>query len=319
MKNNSFLSHLTNNPTWLAGLVASGNPMGKALMETSQAQRQNELIESQSAKHRQDVQESVRAQEAEARMPESIRGLNWSNPQEAFAEMIEREVPLKLALEIMGQHANVNNQEGQLGVSQGNLDVNRAQLGIQQQELGLKQQKHAHEMQGIPNAEDSYKIEKDLRDAAAKETKNYKFVKTAVKNILSNAKHKNAISDTAMVYNFVNVLDPGNSVREGDTITIANAPGLPEQWRAKLNKARGEGGLDPVTRNEIIQSSKSILKNHHESVKNINQESQRLAKTYKVNPENVAYPLEDIEQEETNPQQDQINDLMKASGREWIK
>lgn len=326
----SQLANIFTNPLYIAGVRGNNPNMGNNLAAAAMQQREQEQFNMQRQEFQQKQQEQLRQQQIAQMLPGILKDIDFSDYNSAFKELTSKGVDPQTAIKLIGGLTDVETQKGNLelnrelrrgnlDVSRGNLGVNQAQLGIEREKLGLSKQKQAYELANPIGAEDAYKIEKDLREAAAKETKNYKFVKTAVKNILSNSKHKNAISDTAMVYNFVNVLDPGNSVREGDTITIAKAPGISEQWRAKLNKALGEGGLTETTRNEIIQSSKSILKNHHESVGNINKESERLAKSYKVNPDNVTYPLEEVGENEETDFTPQTTNTNQFSGNSFTK
>lgn len=310
MKQND-LGGLFTNPLIMNAISQFNPQQGQRLQDLALQQRQHQESQRQQQEFELKQQEDIRQQTLAKSLPQALRGIDFSDPNTAYQQLVQVGLKPQEALPIIAQFANINAGKEQSELNKQRFGLEEKEYGLKEQELGLKRAKNAFDMSGASKPEDVYKVEKDLRDAAAKETKNYKFVKTAVKNIITNSKHGNAISDTAMVYNFVNVLDPGNSVREGDTITIANAPGLPEQWRAKLNKAKGQGGLDPVTRKEIIKSSISILKNHEASVKSINEENERLAKAYKVNPQNVSYPIEQFntEQEEETPLVDNINEF----------
>lgn len=76
------------NPGVLAALQAQGNPMGKALMEQSLAQRQIEAQQAQAAKHRFDMEQQLKQQAAMQMLPDVVKKLNPANMQDAIAQLL---------------------------------------------------------------------------------------------------------------------------------------------------------------------------------------------------------------------------------------
>ncbi len=280
MKNINWTDVLTD-PLVIAGVSGLNPRIGNQLAagavqsrEQQHAQRQQQEFE---MKKRKDLQEQ---QLEQALINGGLQGVDFNDLPTAIEELRKRGINPTAALPFISKIQEIQNAKEQLGISKGRLGVEQGHLGVAQEDLGLKRQKNAAEIQklnsealGLPDAEQEYKIGKDLREAGTKAASNYKFVRTAAKNVRSLSKIRTGASDTGMIYNTVNVLDPGNSVREGDVITVKNAPGLPEELRSKLNYLRGKGTITEKSRVELVELVNTVEGNHFESVKNINKEN----------------------------------------------
>ena len=100
--NNQNISQAFQNPLTMAGLaVMQGAPMGQALMQASEMQRQNQLAQAKMAEHEARQQEMARTRLFAQNLPQALKGLGASNIEEATSKLIalgaDPEMALKLA------------------------------------------------------------------------------------------------------------------------------------------------------------------------------------------------------------------------------
>lgn len=141
-------------------------------------------------------------------------------------------------------------------------------------------------MAADPNSTDS-KAENELRDELNKMSQPFTQVRDSIGRIRAAAKNPSAAGDLALIFNYMKVLDPGSTVREGEFATAQNSAGLPERMRAQYNSViNGERlaqdqRMDFVNRAEDLYSSQAAIQKQQEN------EYRRLAKNRRANPENV--------------------------------
>ncbi len=280
-------------PGYISAVTALNPSFGKSLADAALMTREQETQQMQKEKHEFEKQKQMRDQQQAEALLQNLGDIDWANPNVALQQLQAKNLPADLAYQLIGKNSEIAGAKEGRDIQREQLGISRGHLGVDQAKLEIERQKAAVAAEGRPDAEQEYKIGKDLREAGAKAAQNYKFVHTAAKNVRALAKIGNGLSDTGMLYNTVNVLDPGNSVREGDVITVKTAPGLSESTIGYLNSLRGKGGFTQKTRDELVQLVNTVEGNHLEAVKNTNKENTRLAKSYKIRPENVLYPLEE--------------------------
>lgn len=76
-----------------------------------------------------------------------------------------------------------------------------------------------------------------------------------------------APADIAMVFNFMKMLDPGSTVREGEYATAKNAAGVPDIVRNQFNKLKDGQFLTPDQREGFFNEAKSAYLQHVNQVK----------------------------------------------------
>lgn len=103
---------------------------------------------------------------------------------------------------------------------------------------------------------DKIAAEGSLRDDFLKQAAPYITMRDA-KNRLDNL-DKSGAGDMALVFQFMKILDPGSTVREGEYATASNSGGVPSAIQGLYNKALGEGTIGDKARREILSQANKI-------------------------------------------------------------
>jgi hypothetical protein len=94
-------------------------------------------------------------------------------------------------------------------------------------------------------------------------------------------------SDTALIFNFMKILDPTSVVRESEFATAANSGGVPQAVQAEYNKVLKGGALSPEMRQEFLKTSKQLYEASKKSYDQNNSTYRDLATRNGLNPDNV--------------------------------
>jgi len=148
------------------------------------------------------------------------------------------------------------------------------------------------------------KLSKEEHDLENKMSKDFMkgsgvFVDTrdAYSRIRVSAQDPSAAGDLSMIFNYMKMLDPGSTVREGEFATAQNAAGVPERVRAFYANIMTGERMTPPQRNDFLNRAQkiydTILANHEKFEK---QWTQR-AEDAKVDPSDVVIDLRPAELE----------------------
>lgn len=97
--------------------------------------------------------------------------------------------------------------------------------------------------------------ENKMRDDFATMSKDFVKVRDAHQRVLESAQDPSAAGDLALIFNYMKVLDPGSTVREGEFANAQNSGGLDQRVVAQYNSVlRGER-LAPEVRNDFVNRS----------------------------------------------------------------
>lgn len=308
-------SQILMNPLFAAGLKGNGNPIGQALLDSSQVQRQNELAGSQIQKHQFEIQEKQREDMLAKSLPQVLKDIDWNKPQEAQAKLAGAGLKPQEIVTLFGVHKGVQDidydkkklshdmsvdNQG-LGIRREELGLKRQGLGMEQETFGLKKQEMerqlANEESGILPPEQAVKIEKELRGELVKSVESYENVKGAYDNIKDFSKQRTGASDMGMVYSYIKLLDPTSTVGPGEKTTAENSGGIPENIRGQINHWLGKGSLSDTQRKNLIAGAKTLYGTKAKSYKQKTNQIKDLAERYKVNPANVVLnEAEEIEE-----------------------
>jgi hypothetical protein len=134
----------------------------------------------------------------------------------------------------------------------------------------------------------AFDVENTLRDEFRAESKNYKDVRDAYGRISTALEGKGGpMSDVSLIFQYMKMLDPGSTVREGEFATVQNAGSIPQRVWAQFNKAKSGERIHPSLKEEIKGESAKLFsraKGDHEVVQ---RNYGDIAKRYGANPENV--------------------------------
>lgn len=93
-----------------------------------------------------------------------------------------------------------------------------------------------------------------------------------------SAKDTSGASDLALIFNYMKVLDPGSTVREGEFATAENSRGVPETIRNMYNKFSKGGKMSPKQRADFLKTSRRIFTGMERQQKKTTEEFKGLAK-----------------------------------------
>lgn len=88
--------------------------------------------------------------------------------------------------------------------------------------------------------------------------KGYIDIRDSYNRIIASAKDPSAAGDMALIFNYMKVLDPGSTVREGEFATAQNSAGVPEIIRAQYNKVMSGKRLSTSQRDDFVDRAKKL-------------------------------------------------------------
>ncbi len=126
-----------------------------------------------------------------------------------------------------------------------------------------------------------------LRKEFTKLSGDYIKVRDAYARIGASAKDPSAAGDLALIFNYMKVLDPGSTVREGEFATAQNSAGVPDRVRNVFNKImRGERlGVDQ--RKDFVDRAEKLYNAQLSEQNKLTEQFSGIARRQKMDPRNV--------------------------------
>lgn len=157
--------------------------------------------------------------------------------------------------------------------------------------------------EGKADANTTFTQEGALRDDFTKLSKTFLDVRDAYSRVKVSAKNPSAAGDLALVFNYMKMLDPGSTVREGEFATAQNSAGIPDRVRAMYNKSVSGERLADTTRNDFVTRSSMLYERQLKNHKKLEDQFKGLAKKYSLNKERIVpdYTSDDTETPANSP------------------
>lgn len=133
-------------------------------------------------------------------------------------------------------------------------------------------------------------IEGKLRGEYINQNKVFMDVRDAWSRI--NASEDNAAGDLSLIFNYMKMLDPGSTVREGEFATAQNATGIPERVLNSYNNALAGTRLAPAQRTQFKGQASKLYSSQKDIYSNNVKTYMALALDYGANPGRVAVDLD---------------------------
>jgi hypothetical protein len=140
---------------------------------------------------------------------------------------------------------------------------------------------------GIIPSEKRPEAEGKLRKEYSDQTKSYQDVKSAYSRI--TASQNNAAGDLSLIFNYMKMLDPGSTVREGEFASAQNATGVPDRILNKYNNIIAGERLNSDQRKQFIGQAQTLYGQARVQENTVRKGVERIAKGYGLNPENIFY------------------------------
>lgn len=125
-------------------------------------------------------------------------------------------------------------------------------------------------------------------------TKDFGLQTSAYQRILDSAKDSSAAGDMALIFNFMKVLDPGSTVREGEYATAANAGSVPDRIWSLYNSVIEGTKLNPTIRRDFVERAGKLFQGAAGGQERINSQYTNLANQYGYDPSRVITPVPQI-------------------------
>ena len=99
-----------------------------------------------------------------------------------------------------------------------------------------------------------------LRDEFNNQSKEFIGVANSYQRILDSAADPSAAGDLSLIFNYMKVLDPGSTVREGEFATAQQAGSIPARVVAQYNKVLNGERLAPEQRTDFVDRADRLYK-----------------------------------------------------------
>ncbi len=142
-----------------------------------------------------------------------------------------------------------------------------------------------------PKDDKTFSQENQLRTQYLGQVKDFKVIRDAYKRIQDSATDPSAAGDLALIFNYMKVLDPGSTVREGEFANAQNAAGIPERIRAQWNKVINGERLTETTRKDFVGRAGKLYDGQKKVYKSDVSEFRRIAEKSGLDPDDVIIDL----------------------------
>jgi hypothetical protein len=123
-----------------------------------------------------------------------------------------------------------------------------------------------------------------LRKEFVGQTKDYQSVRDAYGRIKASAQNPSAAGDLSLIFNYMKVLDPGSTVREGEFATAQNAAGIPERIVNAYNQAISGERLNDTQRKDFVDRAGALFQRQHQTYLATKNNYDTLAKRFNFDP-----------------------------------
>ena len=126
------------------------------------------------------------------------------------------------------------------------------------------------------------KGETDLRKefVGNAEVKDFGKQASAFGRVIASAENPSAAGDLALIFNYMKVLDPGSTVREGEFATAQNAAGVPGRVISLYNNLIKGERLNPEQRGDFVSRSRMLFQQAERGFQGIRDQYKSIAQDY---------------------------------------
>lgn len=192
--------------------------------------------------------------------------------------------------------SEIANRAAQRGLQKESLDIQRAELAATKAERDRNYTLAAKELEaklkgGTTDPKEIFDRETKLRNEFVTQSKDFALQRDAFDRIKTSAKDPSAAGDLALIFNYMKLLDPGSTVREGEFANAQNAGGIPDKLQAQYNKIINGERLNDKIRNDFVDRSDRLYKGATTQHAKRTEQYKALATRAGVNPNQVIIDL----------------------------
>lgn len=235
--------------------------------------------------------------------PEGVKGAEISASIFLNAADPERFKTVNEAMKLQGEERRMEQmQPGELKKQKADLIKSGVESGLKEKEalkveaetrkLGLDMQKTIMEMASLEKSggvtpEKKFDLEDKLRNQYVTRTKNFTDSKTYLDKIRASKDDLSGAGDTALIFSFMKMLDPGSVVRESEFATARDTAGLLSSLQNAYQKAKNGEFLKPEQRRDFARLAEKYMQAAEGQEKKVRDDLGIVAKNYALNPENI--------------------------------
>lgn len=264
--------------------IAKVNPM-----KAYQQQRAFELDDVQ--KRKEDIEKKLQSIDLGSRILSGVKD------QASFDKAIETGQKFGFDVSGLGKYYDpdlIKQYQSMSMTAKDNLayQQNLMENAFKEKELGFKEKDL--EARSLENKTKALKESSGMASELRKErsglptTRNTQEVAAAYNKIQSAAKYENdPAADMSLIFNYMKMLDPGSTVREGEYANAKNTTGIPDQVLNSYNQARTGTLLNPVQRKQFLNQSKDMYIAQMDVQNKVDSQFRDIAKKSGIAPEDV--------------------------------
>lgn len=140
---------------------------------------------------------------------------------------------------------------------------------------------------GKPDVKTQLNTENTLRDELNKLSGDFIKIRDSFSRIQSVAKQPSAAGDLALIFNYMKILDPGSTVREGEFATAQNSGSVPSRIVAAYNKVLAGERLSESQRQDFLFQAQNQYSSQLDRQKQLEGEYGRIAQGAGARPGQV--------------------------------
>lgn len=228
-------------------------------------------------------------------MSDSMRLLLASPEERANTLRFMQEAGLSVNERIDNQNKQRELAQADQGIEQTNERLQQGERGLdlREQELGVRQEerKAAESLKAseriTKEVEQELKTEQGLRKEVNALLKDFFQVADAYGRVLAASESPSAAGDLALIFNYMKMLDPGSTVREGEFATAQNSAGVPGRVVSLYNNVlRGER-LNTNQRADFLGQAENLAASAQDGAQKTANAYELIATNAGVNVENI--------------------------------
>jgi hypothetical protein len=131
-----------------------------------------------------------------------------------------------------------------------------------------------------------------LRSEFDTQNKDFRSVRDAYSRVEASVKDPSPAGDLALIFNYMKILDPGSTVREGEFANAQNAVGVPGAVMNAYNRALTGERLNPGQRLDFANRARGLYEAQGENYNAAAKKYRGLAEQYGYDPDRITKPIE---------------------------
>lgn len=134
---------------------------------------------------------------------------------------------------------------------------------------------------------ESLQTEEGFRKEFNDLTKDFRKISDAFSRVQASASDPSPAGDLALIFNYMKILDPGSTVREGEFANAQNSGSLPQTIVARYNQVVSGERLASEVRDDFVERSAGLFNAALGDANTTAEEYRRIANDAGVNPDNI--------------------------------